>query len=264
MDRFCTVCGAEMENGVCPRCSRSQINPNDQKLKRIFVNEKEKFVCALGTNLVKNFLARGDLGNGFAVVSDKRIYFKGKSYEVGSNKLKARNVASTVDLKDITGTEVRSFKSTWSLVLAWLCVILVVNFLIAVIFERTKVTWTDGLWGGFFLILAIVFFIFYFLSRKTVLTIMFGGGGIAFPLNWYPVREGENFQKQLRIAKDNAIEESENAAANSVREAMANASAQQPEASAADELAKYAQLYKDGMISEQEFTDIKAKLLAKQ
>lgn len=69
----------------------------------------------------------------------------------------------------------------------------------------------------------------------------------------------------LRIAKDNAIEEAENATANTMREAMATAVAQpQAMVSSADEIAKYAQLYKDGLISEQEFVDVKAKIFARQ
>lgn len=72
-------------------------------------------------------------------------------------------------------------------------------------------------------------------------------GCIAFDVNWYPRQEGEYFQRMLR------------------REAMATVVAQpQVAVSSADELAKYAQLYKDGLISEQEFVDVKAKIFARQ
>ncbi len=67
----------------------------------------------------------------------------------------------------------------------------------------------------------------------------------------------------LTIAKDNAVEQSGQAAENTMREVMANAVPQSVAATSADELAKYAQLYKDGLISEQEFAEIKAKLLTK-
>ncbi len=92
---------------------------------------------------------------------------------------------------------------------------------------------------------------------------MFGGGGIAFPLNWFPRQEIDNYQKMLRIAKDNAVEEAENATANAMRGVIAN-SVPQNSASPADELAKYAQMYKDGVLSEEEFADIKAKILTNQ
>lgn len=81
-----------------------------------------------------------------------------------------------------------------------------------------------------------------------------------FSLNRFSQQEIDNYKKMLRIAKDQAVEETENA----VRAAMENArSAQQAASSSADELTKYAQLYKDGMITEQEFAEIKAKTLAK-
>ena len=47
--------------------------------------------------------------NGFAIVSDKRCYFQGTSYEItyknnGRKKSNKTNRSRTVDLKDITGT----------------------------------------------------------------------------------------------------------------------------------------------------------------
>ena len=289
MDQFCTKCGTRLVNGSCPNCSGAQamtqaqqpqtqyqpqefvddvdeIDPNDERFKSFFMSPKEKFVCALGNWYLMNFLAGGFLGKGFAVISDKRVYFKGKSYEIGAKRLKTRTSASTVDLKDVTGTEVRTTKNLGLIIIGWVCVILG-GILIGISsgvsnggIEAMFVTF-----GSMVLFAGIAFIIAFFISRKTMITIMFGGGGIAFPLNWYPTQEGENFQKSLRIAKDNAVEEAENATANAVRAAMSN-SAPQPQAVilSADELAKYAQLYKDGLITEQEFADIKARLLAKQ
>lgn len=272
MEQFCIKCGTQLVDGVCPNCSEEQSVPQtrqpvsddrqNEKFKKVFMNPKEKFVCALGNNYAQNFLAGGSLGNGFAIVSDKRVYFKGKTYEISGKKFKVKNTASTVDLKDITGTEVRAFQNIAPLIIGVFFII--AGLLCGLIWPKMPGVWTLVAGGcGIGIILGIS----YFASKKTLLTIMFGGGGIAVPLNWYSAREGEDFQRMLRIAKDNAVEDAENAAANAMREVMANTAVQpqpQPVTSSADELAKYAQLYKDGLISEEEFADIKAKIFAKQ
>lgn len=232
------------------------------------MNPKEKFVCALGSGYLMNFLANGLLSKGFAVISDKRVYFKGKTFEIDAKKLRVRTSASTVDLKDVTGTEVRTINFLAILFTNFVFTGLTILFFI-LMFATTE-PHTSGAralatLGLLSFILSVIFAVIYKLSKKTLLSINYAGGNIAFDINWYPRQEGENFQKMLRIAKDNAVEEAQNAAANAVRTAMSNIAPQpQAAASTADELAKYAQLYKDGLISEQEFADVKAKILAKQ
>lgn len=306
MYRFCTRCGAELINGACPNCSGAQpvvqyqqptaqyqqldaqyqqqnyqyqqqpvveVDPNDERFKTFFMNPKEKFVCALGNGYLMNFLAGGFLGNGFAVVSDKRVYFKGRAFEFGENKFNVKTVTSTVDLKDVTGTETRTIKKPGNMAAGIL--LSVFGLLMLILYGVMK--GSGGSMGGagdaiilslglFMMIMGLIMIMVYFVGRNTLLTIMFGGGGIAFPLNWYPAQEGENFQRMLRIAKDQVVEEAEKATANAMREVFANTVAPQPQAavSAADELTKYAQLYKDGLISEQEFADLKAKFLSRQ
>lgn len=234
---------------------------NNEKYKTIFMNPKEKFVCALGNGYLQNFLSGGFLGKGFAVVSDKRVYFKGRAFEFGGKKFTVKTVTSTVDLKDVTGTETRTLTNPAIMAAGIITIILGILLLsvgLALSFPLCIVM------GILFMLMGISFIIVYFASRKTMITIMFGGGGIAFPLNWYPAQEGEIFQRMLRIAKDEAVEEAENATARTMREVMSNVAVQQQSlASSADELAKYAQLYKDGLISEQEFAEIKARLLTK-
>lgn len=235
------------------------------------MSPKERFVCALGNGYLMNFLANGFIGNGFAVISDKRVYFRGTSYEIGNKTFKRRTQSSTVDLKDVTGTDVRTMRNIFLLIASIAGFILSLVILFA--FIVPNVDELDNTSGpllctvcGAFLWEGIITLVLYFTSRKTFLSICYAGGNISFPLNWYPAQEGENFQKMLRIAKDNVMEEVDNAAANTMREVMASAVAQPQQAAApsADELTKYAQLFKDGMITEQEFADIKAKLLAKQ
>lgn len=274
MKKYCTKCGAELEHGKCPNCSQAQeagrsgrqpgtgIDPDDEKFKKLFYSPKEKYVCSLGNSFLQNFLSGNTSSRGFSVISDKRVYFKGNAFQMDGRGFREKTVTSSVDLKDVTGTETRTNDPVGIKVLAIIMMILgVILMIIGFLNEETGgIVAAIGLGA---LIFSVILVCIYNSKKMSVLTIMFGGGGIAFPLNWFPRQEIDNYQKMLRIAKDQAVEEAENATANAVRAAMENAqSAQQAASSAADELAKYAQLYKDGMITEQEFAEIKAKTLA--
>ena len=295
MDKFCYKCGAELVNGVCPKCAQATqngvqspqpnmqyqqqnyqylqqptvtVNPHDERFKSFFTRPDEKFVCALGNGYLLSFLSSGFIGNGFAVVSDKRVYFKGNAYEIGSTSFKRRSQSSTVDLKDVTGTDVRALRNLKLLFIAIGATMAAFLFLFIVIANYNHLHNSD-IQGyvamiSLFAIAGLITFILFMLKKTTFLTINYAGGSIAFRIGLYSSQECENFQKMLRIAKDKVVEEAENATANTMREAMATVVAQpQAAISSADELAKYAQLYKDGLISEQEFADVKAKIFAK-
>lgn len=336
-----------MEHNVTLQQEPLTVDNNEKKFKRFFMNPKEKYVCSLGNGYIQNYLAGGFVGKGFAVVSDKRVYFNGKTYEVHNSRLKATSESRTVDLKDVTGTGVRAIKYPllWILAIVAAVLAVVITTIIAVKIENaySNHDWGvkeisdelfvlgDGLLfniillfplaflpsGAFYLsyylsrkkgflitalILTIVGFIgliilnisiwetpkavfililifvpaaallfSYFKTRITLLTISYAGGCIAFDINWYSKEESDGFQKMLRIAKDKAVEDAENATANAMREVMSSVTGApvqpvqsvQPQApaSTADELMKYAQLYKDGLLSEEEFAAIKAKML---
>ena len=92
------------------------------------------------------------------------------------------------------------------------------------------------------------------MCKKNLLQIEFAGGCIAFDVKLYGFQACENFQKILRTAKDEAVEEAENATAEAVRSAMSSVAAPvvtQPAASSgADELMKYAELLEKKLITD--------------
>jgi hypothetical protein len=118
-------------------------------------------------------------------------------------------------------------------------------------------------------------------TRITLLKVEYAGGAIGFDIRWFDNKECNQYQKQLRLAKDRAVEEAENSTANAVTSAMsqfASAVSQpvgvgQPVAvaapiaaapvSSADELMKYAGLLEKGLITREEFDEVKAGVLKK-
>jgi hypothetical protein len=94
------------------------------KFNKIFASPTEKFVCTLGNSYAENYLASGSLKNGFAILSDKRVYFKGICYFFTGKNFVKRHEERVVDVKDVTGTGFIHIKSILLLVLAIIFTIL--------------------------------------------------------------------------------------------------------------------------------------------
>lgn len=75
-----------------------------KKLENFYVDPNEKYVSSLGNGYIVNYLANGNLNRGFALISDKRVYFKGSCYSMQGKHLVKSNEERAVDLKDITGS----------------------------------------------------------------------------------------------------------------------------------------------------------------
>lgn len=279
MANFCVKCGTELIDGVCPKCTQEQSTSirQDEKFKRFFMNPKEKLVTTLGNTYIQNFLNDGSVRNGFSVVSDKRVYFQGKTYELvtknnGRKKVIKTKKSRTVDLKDVTGTGYDSYSNVLAKILAF------VFFAFGTIFfslsmnaiaDRMNNLSTEDVIGIIFMLIVclipgVVFLAVFLQSRVNLIAIQFAGGEIAFDINWFSEMEIEDFQKQLRLAKDKAIEEADNAVANKLQEAVSSATVGQQSAqsnSVADELAKYGDLLERGLITQEEFDKKKQELL---
>ena len=271
MANYCTKCGTELIDGICPKCTQEQNtgNKQDEKFKRFFMNPKEKLVTTLGNTYIQNFLSGGSLEKGFAVVSEKRMYFQGTAYELvpksnGRKKLVKTQKSRIVDLKDVTGSGYDNHKFLGFLICA------IAFFVIsAIIIFPAMMNLPDGgaiimLSLFFFIIPGLIFLSAYYKTQINLIAIQFAGGEIAFDISWFPEKEIADFQKQLRLAKDKAVEEADNAVACKLQEAVSSAtSGQQTQqvTSVADELAKYGDLLEKGLITQEEFDKKKKELL---
>lgn len=80
---------------------------SDEEIKKFseyFVNKNEKYISSLGNGYIMNFFANGSLKRGFAIVSDKRVYFRGSCFSGQGKTLKKTDEERTVDIKDVTGS----------------------------------------------------------------------------------------------------------------------------------------------------------------
>ncbi|MCM1025256.1 MAG: SHOCT domain-containing protein [Roseburia sp.] len=108
-----------------------------------------------------------------------------------------------------------------------------------------------------FAVTCILIFRDYLMRRKTFFQIQYAGGCIAFNVSYYAKAEIDDFQKQLRRAKDLAEESASKAP---VLEAPVQPAAA-AQNSVPDDLQKYADLLKEGLISQEEYDAMKKKIL---
>ncbi len=181
-----------------------------------------------------------------------------------------RNKSRTVDLKDVTGSGYDRYSSiiakimTIILFLAgFICFCWVIADAIGGYHWEMPLDFV-GVAGIGLLLQGLLALAYYVHSKKTLLAIQFAGGEIGFDIRWFSEKEIADFQKQLRLAKDRAIEEADNEVANKLQEAVSSAAVTQKVSqpvSVADELTKYANLLAQGLITQEEFDKKKKELL---
>ncbi len=288
-----------------------------QKLEQYFVSRDEKYISSLGNSYIMNYLAYRSLSKGFAIISNKRVYFRGSCFSGQGRNLVKTNEERTVDIKDITGSGFiyrRYIGILLGLITAFIVLlactigsgIAIGHFLQSVEGYQQDVEryqqwaeeerqWAEEhpeqveeyqqyveedqqaaekyrqyadrnrQWAYLcsaisgvclpFTIICILIFLNYLKKRKTFFQIQYAGGCIAFDVSYYAKAEIDDFQKQLRRTKDLA---EEIASKNTLAESPVPPAAQN---SMPDDLRKYAELLKEGLISQEEYDAMKKKIL---
>ncbi len=199
---FCGNCGKQMEDtaGFCPHCGavveKETPTVNDSKYARIFVEPDEKYISSLGDGYLNSFLTSQSINRCVALLSDKRVYLRGNMLDVNYGKLGRVNRQQTVDLQDVTGTGfIYVSPKVWQLFLA---IIMILIGLVCIL--------TGIVIGMASVVLSILFFMAYFKGRKTYFVIEYAGGCIKFEASIYGLAESQDFEKQIRRAKNKVKE----------------------------------------------------------
>ena len=227
-----------------------------EQLSQSFVSRDEKYIASLGNGYIMNYLTNKSAQKGFAFLSNKRVYFKGSCLSGTGKNLTKTNEERTVDVKNITGSGF-VYQSNWGMLFK------IAGIVIAVlgIFIGKVVCSDTPFWGSVaaaasLFIGGIIAILGYLLKRKTYFRIEYAGGCIAFDVSFYAQAEIDDFQKQLRRAKDLAEETA------TIKTVAVETPVQAPaQNSAPDDLRKYADLLKEGLISQEEYDAMKKKIL---
>lgn len=251
----CEKCNTEFSGKYCPKCGTPRKDKKYESLKRILYDNSETIIAVLGNNLAQTFVSTGRIGKGFAILSNKRVYFKGKCLIRKGKGYYSKIEEKSVDVSDITGTGFVHNKATWLLVLFIVSLGIATFFDVLLIFNvmiTGFISLIHFLSCLLFTSLCIVFIFLYKSLNYSAFEISYAGGGIAFDMHWITAEESKEFQRSINLLKDriktNNVGEK--------TEAPSKTSADIPE-----QLLKYKALLDQNVITEEEYNSMKKQLL---
>lgn len=165
-----------------------------------FVSRDEKLVAVMGNNAAQNFLSTGTLGNGFAVLSNRRVYFRGKCIVSEGGHTSYQLEERIVDVDDVSSTGFIYRKPIGLIVMAVIFGILAFVMLMIALDERHNEELLM-IFGASALV-CVLSIVMYFLKRQVLFQISFAGGSICFRVSWYSPEEIESFQAYLVAVRD--------------------------------------------------------------
>jgi len=179
-----------------------------------FFSHDERQITTLGTGYIANFLAGGGATQAGATLTNKRIYFSGNVFSFNDkghlSSVKQRKV---VCVRDVTGVGYIKYSPIQYLIWGFMALIAGIVLIAATLEERrissgwqTRTVYEPSVLGGISLAIGIVSFILllilFLIYRKTLLTIEYAGGNIAFNVRWLNQQEQDVFIRNIHLAKD--------------------------------------------------------------
>ncbi len=194
---------------------------------QIFHDPREQVRAVLGQDYLTSVLQGGNLSKSIMILTDKRIYQRGKIFEFTTQgHLVSSAGERVVNIRDVTGTSFKEKNFPLILIGAVAFIILAMFSFIrafntlkhlnpgksAVIYIGPSASVWKGMFMGevlqsiFLLIIAGTCFLFYFLRRKRFFIVEYPGGAIATDARWYSQEEMREFMRALSFVKDQIIE----------------------------------------------------------
>ena len=240
----CNNCGNEVEGEFCNNCGTKATN-NTNKYAKLLIEEGEDVIAVLGNNIAQTFISTGVIGKGFSLLSNKRLYIKGKCLVRKGKAVFSKTEEKTVDLNDITGTGFIYNNAFWAKIIAIICGVMTIPFA------------ANGLLGNMalmppfciYFVLGVIFFAIYKIYNYSAFEISYAGGNIAFDLHWITEKEAKEFQRQVVLMKQN------------VKSFEKPADKQNTQDDIPKRLQEYKNLLDNGVINQEEFDAKKKQLL---
>lgn len=204
-DAFCKSCGTPLDTSA-------PVGGKNSPERNVFVDQSEGVVSAIGSNYLQNFLTGGKVARGVGILTRKRFYYKGKNFTGSGKDLRSSTEEGVVSIDDITFSKFIYNRPTGLLVAA-IILLLAAMLLLPRAFMAMPAGEAGASAGGGggipliyiflpLLIASVVFFIRYFVSRRTLFVVYFPGGSFGFDIKYYPIADIRDFQRQLHLLKD--------------------------------------------------------------
>lgn len=176
---------------------------------QLFVAPGEQVVAVLGNACLQEYLRDGSPRKGYGIVGDKRLYYRGISYDVkkdkkGHMRLKKTQKPRIIDLQDITGIGFESCRDkSWLFQSVFFVFLGLLVFCLKVLFLRD---FSVSGWEACCIFLSLFWAFFcaykYFNSRITGILIQSVKESVFIDQKPYSSDELEVFQQMALLAKD--------------------------------------------------------------
>lgn len=222
----CPNCGTQIPEGalVCPSCGTSvertdfEHDPEHKMSQKkhtqrisdvsdLFVSPDEHQIAILGGRYLLNLINGGQMRSGFGILTNSRLYYRGKIYRIENFMLYKTYEESTVDLQDITAS---GFITRRNIVLEAIAVF--ITFIEMLLIILGAIASKDNA-IRFWLITLIVggitaaLWALFILLRRTVYRISHAGGMILIKAPAKRMNELRDFDRKLHQAKDAKVRE---------------------------------------------------------
>lgn len=155
-----------------------------------FIDPDETVIATLGTNYAQNMLSGGGVAQGSAVLTEKRLYYKGDLF-LGAGKIRGEHI---VHIRDISMTSFVQRENIWFMLFGFLFVAIGIALL------------SKKFLGFSCILIGIIFATAGFLGKSTILEVSFPGGRFRFEVKWSSISSMQNFQRQIHLQKDRYYE----------------------------------------------------------
>lgn len=219
---FCCACGAAF-SGAATNASENQaqanpvgtdmasmVNPADAaKLTRLFhLSSDERIIASIGNNYLQNLLSGASVSKTIAVATNRRLYYHGRAFDVGSAKVSRATASASVLLKDISFTGLIHSNPVWKKVLALVAcafaAFCALGFFVAISEGDGANIVTGFIMFAISAALSVLFFRSYKATAGTMFWVYFPGGKLRFNMKYYSEKEREVFQECLTRLVDQA------------------------------------------------------------
>lgn len=277
---FCKKCGTKLIDGVCPSCTQGEsvsVDDKEEKIKKLLLSQQERVIAVLGKKYLDQYLKTEKCSHGFAIVSDEKIHFFGKRYNICNNIFGKRSPrkaeqSKTIDIKDISSIGENVFHYRFWQSESIVCLALIIIAIICIMngtqtggqqkSEMEFITYScvtiSSMVIPLLLIGMVLRLILCALSKIKMITLQYNGGEIAFDMADFAAEEIDDFRKKLQQAIDKTVEKNRN-----IEQTVSTMTLQAiPHNGKADELMKLADLLSKGLISQEEFEKMKKELIS--
>lgn len=175
------------------------------KARKIFsIPSAETVVGSVGNSFFGSMLAGGGVKESLAVVTDKRLYYHGRSFNKEKRKVSSVVEDGSVRLQDISFTGTQESRSKTIFIVAGIFIAIEILLLVLGGISgdpSSAMSIASSVFGVYLVPILGGMGIYYALigrkKNSTLFVVNFPGGGIMFDLKWYPATEIAAFRAVL-------------------------------------------------------------------